>query len=98
MRTCSNGLLMTPALSLHLQESRTFHAQRRHMMSVTHQIACHIESLRPAPATDFSLGASLSRLREPASGQLFSTQALQAEIFLEIVGQESVPWTVAWTL
>ncbi|WIA39640.1 hypothetical protein OEZ86_005717 [Tetradesmus obliquus] len=81
------------------KESRTFHAQRRHMMSVTHQIAQHIESLRPtASAADFSLGASLSRLREPSSGQLFSTQALQAEVFLEIVGQESVPWTVAWTL
>lgn len=25
-------------------------------------------------------------------------QALQAELFLEVVGQESIPWTMAWTL
>lgn len=81
-----------------LQESRAFHAQRRHMMSVTHRIAKHIESVRSAPLRELSLASGLAGLREPATGELFSTEALQAEVFLEIVGQESVPWTMAWTL
>jgi len=68
------------------------------MMSVTRSIAKHIESQRPAAATDMSLVACLSRLTEPSTGKPFSTAALQAELFLEIVGQESVPWTVAWSL
>lgn len=47
---------------------------------------------------DCSLVGCLSKLREPESGQLFSHEALQAELFLETVGQESIPWTMAWTL
>lgn len=47
---------------------------------------------------DCSLVGCLAKLREPDSGQLFSHQALQAELFLETVGQESIPWTMAWTL
>eukprot|EP00775_Hariotina_reticulata_P011944 gene11944-12087_t len=80
------------------QESVRFHSCRQHMMSVTKCIAQHIEAQRPAAATDMSLAACLSRLTEPSTGKPFSTAALQAELFLEIVGQESVPWTVAWSL
>jgi hypothetical protein len=47
---------------------------------------------------DCSLVGCLAKLREPVSGELFSHQALQAELFLETVGQESIPWTMAWTL
>lgn len=68
------------------------------MMAVTRECAQHIEALRPALPADVSLAACLARLTEPATGQPFSTAALQAELFLEIVGQESVPWTLAWTL
>ena len=38
------------------------------------------------------------QVRDATSGQPFTQQQVQAELFLEIVGQESVPWTVAWTL
>eukprot|EP00878_Enallax_costatus_P000874 GHUV01001001.1.p1 GENE.GHUV01001001.1~~GHUV01001001.1.p1 ORF type:complete len:563 (+),score=98.44 GHUV01001001.1:141-1829(+) len=83
------------------KESRAFHSYRNHLMAVTHQIAEYIINYRPAPETDNSLAACLSRLTEPSGahkGQLFSREALQAEVFLQLIGQESIPWTVAWSL
>jgi hypothetical protein len=65
-------------------------------------MAAHVERFRaeqlPQRPEDASLVACLARLREPSSEQPFSTQALQAELFLETVGQEAIPWTAAWML
>ena len=81
-----------------LQEARCFHRLRHYMQDVTGRIAQHLRQCGPPDDTDMSLAACLLRARDPHTDAPFNQEQLQAELFLEIVGQESVPWTVAWAL
>jgi hypothetical protein len=57
-----------------------------------------LQAAGPPSDSGTSLAACLLRVVDPHSGQPYTQQQLQAELLMQMVGQESVPWTVAWTL
>jgi cytochrome P450 len=84
--------------TLHPQEARRLHRGRKALSVASFAIFDALAARRAKGQPLMPLAEGLLSAVHPSSGRRLSRDEAAAEIALQMIGQESVPWTVTWAM